>query len=248
MIFRLHREQFVPGDPGAIWEFFATPRNLDRLTSPHLRFRIVGDVAPRMYAGQLIEYRVGIVPGLWTRWLTEILKKIEEGRGTQGDLDLLLDVLTGPSPAMSHAAQELQGFIAKATGATLPIVRGKFSPPAIVLGESEMASKLALDGKAMPIEGFAIKTAEDGKSLTLKLVEGAVFHDGKPITSEDVAFSIGVIQKNHPFKTMLEPVETVETPDPLTAVIRMSRPHPAILLAMSPATYIGKATALARKI
>ena len=72
MIFRLHREQFVPGEPGAIWEFFATPRNLDRLTSPHLRFRIVGDVAPRMYAGQLIEYRVGIVPGLWTRWLTEI--------------------------------------------------------------------------------------------------------------------------------------------------------------------------------
>ena len=72
VIFHLHREQFVPGDPAVIWEFFATPRNLDRLTSPHLRFRIVGDVAPRMFAGQLIEYRVGIVPGLWTRWLTEI--------------------------------------------------------------------------------------------------------------------------------------------------------------------------------
>jgi NADH-quinone oxidoreductase subunit F len=27
-----------------------------------------------------------------TKWLTQILEKIEEGRGSQGDLDLLLDV------------------------------------------------------------------------------------------------------------------------------------------------------------
>jgi ligand-binding SRPBCC domain-containing protein len=72
VIFHLHREQLVPGDPARIWEFFATPRNLDRLTSPHLRFRIRGAVAARMYAGQMIEYRVGIVPGLWSRWVTEI--------------------------------------------------------------------------------------------------------------------------------------------------------------------------------
>lgn len=72
MVFQLQRRQFIPGDPGTIWDFFATPRNLDRLTSPHLRFRLVGDIAPRMYAGQIIEYRVGIVPGIWTRWLTEI--------------------------------------------------------------------------------------------------------------------------------------------------------------------------------
>lgn len=72
VLFRLQRRQFIPGPPAATWEFFATPRNLDRLTSPELRFRIVGDVAPRMYAGQLIEYRVGIVPGIHARWLTEI--------------------------------------------------------------------------------------------------------------------------------------------------------------------------------
>jgi ligand-binding SRPBCC domain-containing protein len=72
VIFHLHREQFVPGDPARIWAFFATPRNLDQLTSPHLRFRLVGAVAARMYAGQMIEYRVGLVPGLWSRWVTEI--------------------------------------------------------------------------------------------------------------------------------------------------------------------------------
>ncbi|MFZ4743684.1 MAG: ABC transporter substrate-binding protein, partial [Limnohabitans sp.] len=63
----------------------------------------------------------------------------------------------------------------------------------------------------------------------------AVFHDGKPITSEDVAFSIMAIKANHPFTTMMGPVEKVETPDPYTAIIRMNTPHPAIILAMSPA-------------
>ena len=62
-----------------------------------------------------------------------------------------------------------------------------------------------------------------------------MFHDGKPITSEDVAFSIMAIKANHPFTTMMGPVEKVETPDPHTAIIRMSVPHPAIILAMSPA-------------
>lgn len=75
--------------------------------------------------------------------------------------------------------------------------------------------------------------SEDGLTVTLKLVENAVFHDGQPITSEDVAYSIMIIKANHPFKTMMEAVDHVETPDPHTAVIKLSRPHPAILLAMS---------------
>src|SRR5205823_3420862 len=79
------------------------------------------------------------------------------------------------------------------------------------------------------------KLASDGKSLTLNLRKNAVFHDGKPITSEDVAFSIMAIKANHPFTTMLGPVEKVDTPDPYTAIVRMSVPHPAIVLAMSPA-------------
>jgi peptide/nickel transport system substrate-binding protein len=79
------------------------------------------------------------------------------------------------------------------------------------------------------------KIADDGLSVTLNLRKNARFHDGKPITSEDVAFSIDVIKKNHPFKTMFAPVEKVDTPDPHTAILRLSQPHPAILLAMSSA-------------
>jgi peptide/nickel transport system substrate-binding protein len=99
------------------------------------------------------------------------------------------------------------------------------------------ASPLRFDDKwnPQPYLAESWKLAEDGKSLTLNLRKNAVFHDGKPITSADVAFSIMAIKANHPFQTMLGPVEKVDTPDPHTAIIRMSEPHPAILLAMSPA-------------
>jgi peptide/nickel transport system substrate-binding protein len=76
---------------------------------------------------------------------------------------------------------------------------------------------------------------DDGKSLLLKLVPDATFHDGKPITSEDVAFSIMTIKALHPFNTMLAPVERVDTPSPTVAIIRLKHEYPALLLALSPA-------------
>jgi peptide/nickel transport system substrate-binding protein len=79
------------------------------------------------------------------------------------------------------------------------------------------------------------RISEDGLSVTLNLVPGATFHDGHPITSADVAFSVMTVKTYHPFKSMFAPVERVDTPDAHTAVIRLARPHPAILLAMSPA-------------
>jgi ligand-binding SRPBCC domain-containing protein len=78
MIRHLHREQFLPGEPGRIWDFFATPRNLAAITPRHMRFEIVGDLPATMYPGQMIEYRIGVLPGITTRWLTEITH-IREG-------------------------------------------------------------------------------------------------------------------------------------------------------------------------
>lgn len=75
--------------------------------------------------------------------------------------------------------------------------------------------------------------SDDKKSLTLKLRQ-ATFHDGVPITSKDVAFSIMTIKEKHPFKTMFAPVERVDTPDEKTAIIRLSNPHPALLMALTP--------------
>lgn len=104
-------------------------------------------------------------------------------------------------------------------------------------GTQIFASPLRFDAewKPQPYLAKSWEVAPDGRSVTLHLVESAVFHDGRPVTSADVAFSIDIIKANHPFKTMLEPVEGVDTPDPHTAVIRLAHPHPALILAMSPA-------------
>ena len=103
-------------------------------------------------------------------------------------------------------------------------------------GTQIFASPLRYDDKWNP-QAYLAETwslQDDGKSLLLRLVPNAKFHDGTPITSEDVAFSIMTNKANHPFKSMFEAVERVDTPDARTAIVRMSKANPAILLAMSP--------------
>jgi peptide/nickel transport system substrate-binding protein len=89
------------------------------------------------------------------------------------------------------------------------------------------------DWNIKPYLAESWSVADDNLSVTFKLRKGATFHDGKPITSKDVAFSIATQKANHPFKTSLGAVDTVETPDDLTAVVKLKTPHPALLIAMS---------------
>lgn len=93
--------------------------------------------------------------------------------------------------------------------------------------------RLGKNYEVLPYLAESWKFSDDKLSLTLKLTE-ARFHDGTPITSKDVAFSIMTIKARHPFKTMFAPVERVDTPDDKTAVIRLSRRHPALLMALTP--------------
>lgn len=104
-------------------------------------------------------------------------------------------------------------------------------------GTQIFASLLRFDENWQPHPYLAERwmVAEDGLSVTLELVEGATFHDGEPITSTDVKFSIETVQAHHPFKSMFAPVTSVDTPDELTVAINLEHPHPAILLAMSSA-------------
>ncbi|MEM9564717.1 MAG: ABC transporter substrate-binding protein [Actinomycetota bacterium] len=105
-----------------------------------------------------------------------------------------------------------------------------------VPGTQVNASPLFFDEnyEPQPYLAESWEIAEDGLSVTLNLRDDAVFHDGEPITSEDVAFSILTSKENHPFSAMFAPVESVDSSDPLVAVINLSQPHPAILMAMTP--------------
>ncbi|WP_299358563.1 ABC transporter substrate-binding protein [uncultured Paracoccus sp.] len=102
-------------------------------------------------------------------------------------------------------------------------------------GTQIFASLLRFDEgfEPQPYLAESWEMSQDGLKVTVTLVENATFHDGEPITSEDVAFSIETVKKYHPFTAMFAPVDSVDTPDARTAVINLGRPHPAIYLAMS---------------
>ncbi|UWQ90476.1 ABC transporter substrate-binding protein [Rhodobacteraceae bacterium M382] len=89
------------------------------------------------------------------------------------------------------------------------------------------------DWTPQPYLAESWSVSDDGLTVTLNLVKNAKFHDGHPITSSDVAFSVKVIQEKHPFKAMFAPVASVDTPDDHTAILNLDRPHPALMLAMS---------------
>ena len=71
----LERAIQLPVDAASLWDFIATPRNLNDLTPPDLDFRIISAVPERMFDG-LYEIRVPLFGR--QRWLTEI-KHIRDG-------------------------------------------------------------------------------------------------------------------------------------------------------------------------
>ena len=71
-------------------------------------------------------------------------------------------------------------------------------------------------------------TASDDKlSYTFKLRPGVTFHDGSPLTSEDVKASFDRIRNFRPVgivsirKSVFARIAAIETPDPLTAVFKL---------------------------
>ncbi len=67
----LRREQRLPGPPGEVFEFFGDARNLEAITPPLLRFRMLTPDPIEMRAGTLLRYRLR-VHGVPVSWLTQI--------------------------------------------------------------------------------------------------------------------------------------------------------------------------------
>lgn len=72
----------------------------------------------------------------------------------------------------------------------------------------------------------------DGLSVTFKLREGVTWHDGKPFTSADVAFSALKVWKplQNLGRLVFANLEAVETPDEHTAIFKFSKPTPFQLI------------------
>jgi len=75
----------------------------------------------------------------------------------------------------------------------------------------------------------------DGKTLTFHLRKGVKFHDGKPLTSADVQFSIMKVAKvTHPRgPNTFRSVTAVETPDAHTVVLKLDTAAPYMMMAFS---------------
>ena len=67
----LERTQVLPGRPEDVFAFFADAHNLETITPPFLRFRVVTPAPLEMGLGTLIQYRLRI-HGLPISWLTSI--------------------------------------------------------------------------------------------------------------------------------------------------------------------------------
>ena len=77
-IYTVHRKQFLPITQSEAWNFFSSPKNLAKITPPNMKFRIqYVSGGEKMCAGQLIRYKIKMMPAIVIGWTTEITQ-VEE--------------------------------------------------------------------------------------------------------------------------------------------------------------------------
>src|SRR6478609_5713659 len=84
--------------------------------------------------------------------------------------------------------------------------------------------------RLMPDLAEKWQVATDNKTVTFQLRRGVVFHNGMPMTAEDVIYSLDRIRKPpsgiiSPRKGQLGNIAGMEAPDPYTVVIHLSQPQ-----------------------
>ena len=62
-----------------VWDFFSSPKNLQKITPPGMGFQILSGGEGKMYPGHIILYKVRPVAGIPVLWVTEI-SHVEEGK------------------------------------------------------------------------------------------------------------------------------------------------------------------------
>ncbi|MGL4323693.1 MAG: ABC transporter substrate-binding protein, partial [Beijerinckiaceae bacterium] len=97
----------------------------------------------------------------------------------------------------------------------------------------EPLAEMGDNGTLVPRLATAWSTSPDGRAITFHLREGVTWHDGKPFTSADVAFSAVDVWKKlqNLGRAIFRDLDRVETPDAKTAIFRFSKPVPLSLIA-----------------
>jgi len=142
-----------------------------------------------------------------------------------------------PSSGASASAPASQGELP--TGGTVRIGIGgspdSLNPGNGLLSESYDLYELVYDtpiginqaGEFVPELATEWSVADDGVTWTMTIRDDAVFHDGEPVTAEDVAFSIQLYKDTTDFPYMpsyASYFETIEAPDETTVVLTTAEP------------------------
>jgi peptide/nickel transport system substrate-binding protein len=84
------------------------------------------------------------------------------------------------------------------------------------------------DGKVLPELAERWTQAPDGLSYTFSLRRGVTFHDGRPLTSEDVRSTFARMSESTNSE-LAQRLAGVDTPDPQTVTIRLKAPWAAFI-------------------
>lgn len=92
--------------------------------------------------------------------------------------------------------------------------------------------------KVLPGLAESWKFSDDGLTLTLSLRKGVKFHNGDPLTSADVKFTLQRIQDEKTkalVRSNLVDIKTIDTPDDNTVVLTLAQPNVSIVTALADA-------------
>jgi peptide/nickel transport system substrate-binding protein len=143
--------------------------------------------------------------------------------------------LTAPALAQQRGGTLIAAFSADPAG--FDPVRGPSGMSHVVI-EQVYSTLMLLDPDAKPIPGLAesYEMSEDGLAYTFKLREGVTFHNGDPLTAEDVKFSFDRLRESdsgYSYGSQVETIESVEVIDPLTVRFRLTERTGPFLIYMA---------------
>jgi peptide/nickel transport system substrate-binding protein len=153
--------------------------------------------------------------------------------------------LAGTSLAASFSGAFAQGFSCPRTGGDLIFALEARVPSLDQHASNSTATRniavnvfeslITRDENLNPVLDLAesLTEAPDKLSYTFKLRPGITFHNGKPLSSADVAASFARYRRLGIDRSILDPVDGWETPDPATFVIRLKRPLPTFVEQLS---------------
>ena len=158
--------------------------------------------------------------------------------GVLGFFCLAIGMTLPATAAMADEAPRYGGTVIAALGADPAVLNPDISVgvPDVFVGciVNDALIRFGKNFEIVPNLAKSWEIAADGLTYVFHL-EQASFSDGKPVTSEDVKFSLTQVSAKYGPK-FLAPgrfIQSVETPDPLTVIIKLSKPFGPFLFSLA---------------